>query len=65
MGKTLKDAELILDQGKRGGQSLPMTSVHADLLRATIARLGGACDSAAIIETIRPSPNRSGSAINS
>ena len=62
IAQSLKDAELILDQGKRRGQSLPMTSVHAGLLRATIARLGSECDSAAIIETIRPSQRRSAGA---
>ena len=62
IAQSLKDAELILDQGERSGQPLPMTSVHADLLRATIARLGGECDSAAIIETLRPSQSRSGGA---
>jgi hypothetical protein len=36
---------------------LPMTLVQADLLRKTIARLGGECDSAAIIAAIRPSGN--------
>ena len=60
IAQTLKDAELILSEGERCGQQLPMTSAHTDLLRKTIARLGGDCDSAAIIEAIRPSRNNSG-----
>jgi L-threonate 2-dehydrogenase len=60
IAQTLKDAELILEEGERCGQPLPMTSAHADLLRKTIARLGGSCDSAAIIEAIRPSRSNSG-----
>jgi putative dehydrogenase len=62
IGQTLKDAELILDQAKRSGQSLPMTSAQTTLLRAAIAHLGGECDSAAIIEAIRPSRSRNGAA---
>jgi len=62
IAQTLRDAELILDEGERCGQALPMTSVQADLLRKTIARLGDACDSAAIIEAIRPSKGKSGAA---
>jgi 3-hydroxyisobutyrate dehydrogenase-like beta-hydroxyacid dehydrogenase len=57
MGTAL--AELILDEGMRCGQELPTTSVQAGLLRKTIARLGDACDSAAVIEAIRPSRNSS------
>lgn len=57
LAQTLKDAELILEEGRRCGQVLPMTSVQAGLLRETIARLGEGCDSAAIIEAIRPSRN--------
>jgi L-threonate 2-dehydrogenase len=62
IAQTLKDAELILDQARRSGQSLPMTSAQIVLLRAAIAHFGGECDSAAIIEAIRPSPSRSGAA---
>lgn len=62
IAQTLKDAELILDEGRRYSQELPMTSAHTDLLRKTIARLGGACDSAAVIEAIRPSRESSGAA---
>jgi 3-hydroxyisobutyrate dehydrogenase-like beta-hydroxyacid dehydrogenase len=62
IAQTLKDAELILQEGARCGQMLPVTSVQAGLLRETIARLGEDCDSAAIIEAIRPSENKSGAA---
>lgn len=57
---TLKDAELILGEARRLGQTLPMMTVQGALLRATIALMGGDCDSAAVIETIRPSRKRSG-----
>ena len=57
---TLKDAELILGEARRLGQTLPMMTVQGALIRATIALMGGDCDSAAVIETIRPSRKRSG-----
>lgn len=56
IAQTLKGAELIFDQGKRLGQLVPTPVVQACLLRKTVARLGGECDSA-IIEAIRPSRN--------
>ena len=58
IAQTLKDAELILDEARRQGQSLPVTTVQAALLRTTIALLGGEVDSAAIVEAIRGSPGR-------
>lgn len=57
ISQTLKDAELILGEARRLGQ---MMTVQGALLRATIALVGGECDSAAVIETIRPSRKRSG-----
>jgi L-threonate 2-dehydrogenase len=60
ISQTLKDAELILGEARRLGQTLPMMTVQGALLRATIALVGGECDSAAVIETIRPSRKRSG-----
>jgi 3-hydroxyisobutyrate dehydrogenase-like beta-hydroxyacid dehydrogenase len=60
IAQTLKDAELILAEGERCGQPLPMTTAHAGLLRETIARLAGSCDSTAIIEAIRPSRSNFG-----
>jgi 3-hydroxyisobutyrate dehydrogenase-like beta-hydroxyacid dehydrogenase len=56
IARTLKGAELILDEGKRLGQLVATPVVQARLLRKTVARLGGECDSA-IIEAIRPSRN--------
>jgi 3-hydroxyisobutyrate dehydrogenase-like beta-hydroxyacid dehydrogenase len=61
IAQTLKDAELILDEGRRRGQSLPVTTVQVALLRTTIALLGGEVDSAAIVEAIRPSSRKRGS----
>jgi 3-hydroxyisobutyrate dehydrogenase-like beta-hydroxyacid dehydrogenase len=60
ISQTLKDAELILGEAKRQNLMLPMTATQASLLRATIALYGPECDSAAIIETIRPSRAQSG-----
>jgi 3-hydroxyisobutyrate dehydrogenase-like beta-hydroxyacid dehydrogenase len=54
ISQTLKDAELILREATRRGLHLPMTSVQADLLRSAIAIAGPDCDSAAVIEAIRP-----------
>ena len=55
ISQTLKDAELILDEAELRDLQLPVTSAQASLLRATIARRGGECDSSAIIETIAAS----------
>jgi 3-hydroxyisobutyrate dehydrogenase-like beta-hydroxyacid dehydrogenase len=59
ISQTLRDAELIIEEAKRRGMVLPMTAVQADLLRAAIALEGPECDSAAVIEAIRPHPARS------
>src|ERR1700743_1600865 len=56
IAQTLKDSELILEEAKRHDLRLPVTSLQADLLRATIALRGGECDSSAVIEAIRPLP---------
>ena len=42
LAQTLKDAELILGEAGRRGLRLPMTTTHADLLRAAIALEGTA-----------------------
>src|ERR1700744_951778 len=55
ISQTLKDAELILDEAELRDLRLPVTSAQADLLRAAIALRGGECDSAAIIDAVRPS----------
>jgi 3-hydroxyisobutyrate dehydrogenase-like beta-hydroxyacid dehydrogenase len=60
IAQTLKDAELILAEAAQRGQHLPMTSVQVGLLRAAIALEGQDCDSAAVIEAIRPKTPRSG-----
>jgi 3-hydroxyisobutyrate dehydrogenase-like beta-hydroxyacid dehydrogenase len=56
ISQTLKDAELTLQEAKRRGLHLPMTSVQADLLRSAIAIASPDCDSAAVIEAIRQRP---------
>jgi 3-hydroxyisobutyrate dehydrogenase-like beta-hydroxyacid dehydrogenase len=53
ISQTLKDAELILEEARRRGLHLPMTSVQAGLLRAAIALEGPDSDSAAVVEAIR------------
>ncbi len=55
ISQTLKDAELILAEGRRRSLQLPVTSAQTDLLRAAIALRGGECDSSAIIEAIAAS----------
>lgn len=60
IAQTLKDAGLILEEGRRTKQDLPMTVVQAGLLRDAIVLAGPEADSAAIIEAIRPSRAASG-----
>jgi 3-hydroxyisobutyrate dehydrogenase-like beta-hydroxyacid dehydrogenase len=58
LSQHIKDVRLILDEAARGGQSLPMSSVHLELLeRAEVAGLGDLDNSAIIrvIEDQRPS----------
>lgn len=59
ISQTLKDAELILDEAGQRGLHLPMMSTQAALLRAAIALEGPDSDSAAVIEAVRPSRDRS------
>jgi 3-hydroxyisobutyrate dehydrogenase-like beta-hydroxyacid dehydrogenase len=56
LSQTLKDAELILEEARRLGLLLPMTTAQAELLRAAIALEGPDSDSAAVIEAIRQRP---------
>jgi 3-hydroxyisobutyrate dehydrogenase-like beta-hydroxyacid dehydrogenase len=56
ISQTLKDAELILEEARRRGLWLPMTTTQAELLRAAIALEGPDSDSAAVIEAIRQRP---------
>ncbi|MBR1287474.1 NAD(P)-dependent oxidoreductase [Bradyrhizobium sp. AUGA SZCCT0177] len=53
IAQTLKDAELIIEEAGRCGMHLPLTTIQAELLRATIALEGPDRDSAAVIEAIR------------
>jgi 3-hydroxyisobutyrate dehydrogenase-like beta-hydroxyacid dehydrogenase len=53
ISQTLKDAEMILEEARRRGLLLPMTTTQAELLRAAIALEGPDSDSAAVIEAIR------------
>jgi len=53
IAQTLKDAELIIEEAKRLGLHLPLTTTQAELLRAAIALEGPNRDSAAVIEAIR------------
>jgi 3-hydroxyisobutyrate dehydrogenase-like beta-hydroxyacid dehydrogenase len=59
ISQTLKDAELILEEARRRGLVLPVTTAQADLLRAAIALEGPDSDSAAVIEAIRQPPAES------
>jgi 3-hydroxyisobutyrate dehydrogenase-like beta-hydroxyacid dehydrogenase len=62
ISQTLKDAELILAEAGRQNLQLPVTSAQAALLRKAIALHGPECDSAAVIEAIRPSRTNGGDA---
>ena len=53
IAQTLKDAELIIEEAKRLGLHLPLTTTQAELLRAAIALEGPNRDSATVIEAIR------------
>jgi L-threonate 2-dehydrogenase len=53
ISQTLKDTELILEEGKRHNLLLPITTAQANLLRLTISLEGPDCDSSAVIEAIR------------
>ncbi len=60
IAQTLKDAEIILKEARKHHLPLPMTSAQATLLRKAIALRGNDCDSAAVIEAIRPGSRTSG-----
>ena len=49
----LKDVNLMLDLARAGGQKLPLSEAHADLMRAAVAAGDGDLDNAAIIREIR------------
>jgi 3-hydroxyisobutyrate dehydrogenase-like beta-hydroxyacid dehydrogenase len=56
ISQTLKDAELILEEARRRGLVLPLTTVQTGLLRTAIALEGPDSDSAAVIQAIRRRP---------
>jgi 3-hydroxyisobutyrate dehydrogenase-like beta-hydroxyacid dehydrogenase len=49
----LKDVELMLQQAASVGQRLPLSAVHAELLRAAVAAGDGELDNAAIVRQLR------------
>jgi len=51
--QTLKDFKLILEQGAKRGQALPLAALNAEVLAACIAHGEGARDNSAVIEEIR------------
>jgi len=51
--QTLKDVHIMLDQGKRLGQELPMLRVHCDVLEACVRAGEAERDNSVIVEEIR------------
>ena len=51
--QTLKDVHLMLDQGERLGQELPMLKVHCDVLEACVRAGEAERDNSVIVEEIR------------
>jgi 3-hydroxyisobutyrate dehydrogenase-like beta-hydroxyacid dehydrogenase len=51
--QTLKDVHLMLDQGKKVGQPLPLLSVHCDVLEACVRNGEAELDNSVIVEEIR------------
>jgi len=51
--QTLKDARLMIEQGDRVGQELPLLAVHAAVLEACIRHGDGEMDNSVVIEEIR------------
>ena len=49
----LKDVDLMLDNGRRSGQRLPLSEAHATLMRAAVAAGDGELDNAAILRQLR------------
>jgi 3-hydroxyisobutyrate dehydrogenase-like beta-hydroxyacid dehydrogenase len=49
----LKDVQLILEQAKRAGQELPLSTVHADVLQACVRRGQADLDNSSVIEEVR------------
>ena len=55
--QSLKDFRLILEQGARRGQDLPLAALNAEVLAACVARGEGERDNAAVIEEMRRRKN--------
>jgi 3-hydroxyisobutyrate dehydrogenase-like beta-hydroxyacid dehydrogenase len=51
--QTLKDVHMMLDQGSKLGQELPMLKVHCDVLEACVRAGEAECDNSIIVEEIR------------
>ncbi|MGZ5822114.1 MAG: NAD(P)-dependent oxidoreductase [Croceibacterium sp.] len=51
--QTLKDVHMMLDQGKRLGQELPMLKVHCDVLEACVRAGEAERDNSIVVEEIR------------
>ena len=51
--QSLKDFKLILEQGAKRGQELPLAALNAEVLGACVSRDEGERDNAAVIEEIR------------
>jgi 3-hydroxyisobutyrate dehydrogenase-like beta-hydroxyacid dehydrogenase len=49
----LKDVQLILEQAKRAGQDLPLSTVHADVLQACVRRGQADLDNSSVIQEMR------------
>jgi 3-hydroxyisobutyrate dehydrogenase-like beta-hydroxyacid dehydrogenase len=54
----LKDVALMLEQAKRKGQELPLTTLHADVLAACVRNGEGGLDNSGVIAEIRRRRNR-------
>jgi 3-hydroxyisobutyrate dehydrogenase-like beta-hydroxyacid dehydrogenase len=55
--QSLKDFRLILEQGARRGQDLPLAALNAEVLAACVTRGEGERDNAAVIEEMRRRKN--------
>ena len=51
--QSLKDFKLILEQGAKRGQQLPLAALNAEVLAACVSRSEGERDNAAVIEEVR------------
>jgi len=51
--QTLKDVHLMLDQGKKIGQPLPLLNIHCDVLEACVRNGEADLDNSVIVEEIR------------